>query len=294
MKVIFVVGLPRSGTTVFGQNLNKRVKSLYIGESHADSEFFQFKKHISKSRFLELIQFVKSRINLDHHFSTIWNSASKEIINSKRSKFFFKDWINFLYTFGSHAKLDCIIDDTPTNYFYLTNHNYSIKKFHIFAIKRDLRDIMKSHLNAPWSKNNNSSIYLFKYCYFMHLLSKIKSADNSSIIEYEKIGDFFDNIDQKNIVSEIEIEVYNNRLMKNFGRKATKDYEISNPEWVKDHLKKASKPFVKKENKRIHKPSFDNYILSIAQSKYFNIYIIKLIILTVAFIKSRIYRLKYD
>ena len=190
MKVIFIVGLPRSGTTVFGQNFSKRFNSLYLGESHADSQFFKGKNHIKKEVFINLINFVRKRIFLNDKLDQIWKEQNKFYIKSNKTRFTFEDWIEFLYSFGIKSKLDCIIDDTPTNYFYLNRPIYDQKKLYIFLIKRKLKDILSSHIKSPWGHNKVPGIFMFKYSYFYHLMLKIKNLPNSTILNYESIGIF--------------------------------------------------------------------------------------------------------
>ena len=243
MKVIFVVGLPRSGTTVFANELKKITTSFYIGESHASSYFGNSSNNsIDKEKFISLVDFVRKRCAFQDNQRHAWEAEVNRVLSNSKKKYTFEDWVCFLKEFGKSCDVECVIDDTPTNYFQLSSNCLNDKDVVWYVVKRDLYDVLSSHLKSPWGERPPCK-YLFKYAFFRYRLNDFLCNDRVFIVEYTRIAAFVkDSMENEYVLGGIKTAVSADVSFE-YGRRVSASSELLDREWVSSHLSKAGSAF---------------------------------------------------
>jgi len=151
-KPIFLVGCPRSGTTLVASRLNLHSKLAVTPESHffeiIDRSFFKIldyplnekklRKFFSRKRMIDF------EINFDHFYSIF--------IQSEKTRY---DVFNiFMYLFKEREKKNFWCEKTPQNLKYLNEILNYYPKAKIICIVRDGRDVALSLRKTPWRERN--------------------------------------------------------------------------------------------------------------------------------------------
>jgi hypothetical protein len=231
---VFVVGVPRSGTTVFSVKLAEATGIAMSPETHFMPEVYARLKHldVSEAKAVDraLDKFSTGRWFADLGLET--ESIKKEFLGCEQ-----RDWprlfatILRLYAVKSGASRWG--EKTPGHYRYVTELLRWYPNCHIIFIMRDPRAVVASNLRAPFSPSY--AWFIARRWREMWDIYQSHSADNRvSMVRYE---DFVTNPDY--VLSEIKcrIGVASTVHPKSMTVSGDKPQAIG---WRKQHLKSAA------------------------------------------------------
>tara|TARA_B100001121_G_scaffold309980_1_gene338863 strand:+ start:2619 stop:4181 length:1563 start_codon:yes stop_codon:yes gene_type:complete len=197
-KIIFVIGLPRSGTTLVHQILSSDTESFGFGESTIFSKFFE--NNIFNKSFLSKIL---ERKTMDEHIKKISNeignkyesiSNKKIFVDKMPSNFYWVGFIKLLFPNSKIIHISRNIKDNCLsiykNMFGSSDMDWSYSEQNIFKFVMNYRDIMKY-----WIGKYKEDIYEIRY----ENLVQNKVEETKKLFGFcemkwdEKIFDFYKN-----------------------------------------------------------------------------------------------------
>jgi len=195
-KIIFIVGLPRSGTTLVHQLLSSAEDTYGFGESIFFSKYFE--KNIFDQKFLSNIlnkkKIEEEIIKISNQIGQRYESmTSKNIYIDKMPPNFY--WIGFIKLLFPNSKIIHITRNIKDNYlsiyknlFGTTDMDWGYNEKNILRFIINYKDTMKY-----WKSLYKNSIYEIKY----EDLVKKKSEETKKLFDFcklkwdEKIFDFY-------------------------------------------------------------------------------------------------------
>jgi len=195
-KIIFIVGLPRSGTTLVHQLLSSAEDTYGFGESIFFSKYFE--KNIFDQKFLANIlnkkKIEEEIIKISNQIGQRYESmTSKNIYIDKMPPNFY--WIGFIKLLFPNSKIIHITRNIKDNYlsiyknlFGTTDMDWGYNEKNILRFIINYKDTMKY-----WKSLYKNSIYEIKY----EDLVKKKSEETKKLFDFcklkwdEKIFDFY-------------------------------------------------------------------------------------------------------
>ena len=177
-KIIFIVGLPRSGTTLLEQILSAHKKVFGAGE-------LDFLRQIINKNFVQDNKLLTQKINESHQLNN-------EEINNK--------YFDYLENLNKNSIVT--IDKGPQNFIWVGFIKLFFKNAKIIHSKRNLKDTFLSNYknnfaskDMDWTYDPSEIIKYFNYYYdIMNFWNKI-------------CGDFIYEVDYENIVNNNETEI---------------------------------------------------------------------------------------
>ena len=197
-KIIFIVGLPRSGTTLVHQILASAENTYGFGESIIFSKFFE--KNIFDESFLTKLLNKKTMeekiTNISHKIGAKYDSLStKDIFIDKMPVNFY--WVGFIKLLFPNSKVIHITRSIKDNCFSIyknmfgaSDMDWSYSEKNIFKFVVNYRDTMKY-----WKMKYQDYIYEIKY----EDLVQNKVEETKKLFSFcelkwdEKIFDFYKN-----------------------------------------------------------------------------------------------------
>ena len=177
-KIIFIVGLPRSGTTLLEQILSSHNEVFGAGE-------LDFLRKIINQYFVQDNKLLPQKIN-EHQLST------DTIVNDK--------YFNYLKNLDNNSMVT--IDKSPQNFIWIGFIKLFFKNAKIIHSKRNLKDTFLSNFKNNFASKDMDWTYdpsdIIKY---FHLY------DNYMKFWKKLCGDFIYDIDYENVVSNSEDQI---------------------------------------------------------------------------------------
>jgi hypothetical protein len=189
-KPIFIVGCPRSGTTLLASRLNLHSQIAVTPESHffemLDRKFFKILYYPLTNeklkKFLDRKRLTDFRIDFNT-FIAAFNQTEQKLFNV------FDTCMN-LYRIRENKKYWC--EKTPQNFKYLKQIFEYYANARVICIVRDGRDVAFSLSKAPWRERNMAIPALEWNEYAMYLFEalSIYSKANFLVLKFEEILQF--------------------------------------------------------------------------------------------------------
>ncbi len=218
-KIIFIVGLPRSGTTLVHQLLSSSDNTFGFGESRFLNEFFE--NNIFNENFLSKLlnkkNSEKELIKISNEIGEKYNSISKKNIFIDKMPPNY-NWIGFIKLIFPNSKVVHIkrnikdnILSIYKNYFGTRIMDWSYDENNIFNYWIHYNDIMKF-----WSKKYNNFVYQLSY----ENLVKNKEKETKNLYNFcelewnDKVFDFYKNAKTIRTVSinQVKKPIYKNSV----------------------------------------------------------------------------------
>ena len=179
-KIIFIVGLPRSGTTLLEQILSSHQKVFGAGE-------LDFLRQIINKNFVQDNKLLSQKISES-------NKSNSEEINNK--------YFDYLENLNKNSIVT--VDKGPQNFIWLGFIKLFFKNAKIIHSKRNLKDTFLSNY-----KNNFASKDMDWTYDPSQIVKYFNTYDDLMNFWKKTCGDFIYEVDYENIVNNNEIEVRN-------------------------------------------------------------------------------------
>tara|TARA_Y100000589_G_C27180685_1_gene640626 strand:+ start:1758 stop:2639 length:882 start_codon:yes stop_codon:yes gene_type:complete len=252
---VFVVGMPRSGTTLVSNLINASNK-IFIPE---ETRFF---RELSKSSKLNL-DFRESYFNSNKIYYKSWQLSSSVILKIK-GKSSFKDIFEELIKALLNKQNKNIQwgEKTPIHFMHLNE----ILKFYPDAkfihIIRDPRDVFNSLISADWAFAFPYSRRIDQYNYSADLFLRNPYPQNLYSIKFEEL--LKDPVlITKNIYKFLGLS-YSKKVIENFNKSNNLNFSLKYEPWKKNNIKHID------ENKIFKWKNTRNSALNIYLSKVFS------------------------
>jgi len=173
-KIIFIIGMPRSGTSLIEQVLSAHDEVAGAGE----------------------LSFLTEAINKEFFIKS--NEFDSSLISSEKLKIIQKFYIDKINQFGYSEKY--IVDKAPLNFKWAGFIKKIFPNSYIINCNRDPMDICWSNYKQYYSSSNLAFAYNLKnlaqyynlYCEYMFFWQKILGEKNLLNIEYETLTENFE------------------------------------------------------------------------------------------------------
>lgn len=185
-KPIFIVGVPRSGTTLLAQLLNASGQIYFPFETH----FFQL---VNNKTWMQkedgFSAFFSSKLN---HYEQYYgySLAEKRLLRQKtRSARTKREFLSIICQYEANKKrVERWGEKTPGHIAHINDILESFPECKIVAIIRDPRDIYLSMLKVPWGlKNVYKIVKRYKTSYQKVLKYRKMFSDSILIVKYEDL-----------------------------------------------------------------------------------------------------------
>lgn len=256
--MIFIVGMPRSGTTLLNYILHAHSKISIAPETHFFDKFFNKYKNILSYSPNKKIEMLNSYLNgEDIEILDFTKEEKKEIIDSTILSDFKlkKTFYEILNKYSEKTNSKIFGEKTPAHLEYIETINKWFPNAKFIIIYRDPRDVCLSLKNVPWN-NGNSETNAKRWNKYIELSNKYKQNNQISPklleIKYEElISNPIEVV--KEICSHIEVS-YEEQMLKYYENITTKSKELELVTW-----KNKNKESIDKNNfnKWISKLSLD-------------------------------------
>lgn len=228
MQIVFIVGLPRSGTTlvqqILGSATNKRV---FVGpETHFFRSIKWYFKGDNKNSMMLFLSTILYSLRMRNYIPGIYRFKNSEVIKA----------------FHKHLKnkrdYDIVVEKTPDHYQYYDLIKKYIPEAKWVFVQRNFGDIERStaKLMDIWYGEsllfNNSNFLITKYVAFEILLLRLKEDQNIFALNYDRLTD--------SQVSKDEIQALGNYIGANFSLELTDQSLIEKSEFWKVNNKSGS------------------------------------------------------
>ena len=165
-KIIFIIGLPRSGTTLVHQLLSSANDSYGLGESIIFNKFFE--KNIFDKKFI-LNLFNKKKmeeeiIKISNEMGNAYNLITdKNILIDKMPPNFY--WVGFIKLLFPNAKIIHTSRNVKDNFISIYKNLYGTKDMDWSYSQSNILKFIKNYNNmmSYWKQSYKNSIYELKY-----------------------------------------------------------------------------------------------------------------------------------
>jgi len=168
-NIIFIVGFPRSGTTLLASILNKHSNITVPPETHFFSRFsrsISFPVEMKKCSEVVTSLISYNRIK-DLELTEKEVIENLNLVNDKIEK---SDlFIALIQAYGKRYNTSCFVEKTPVHMLETEKLIQMFPNIKIISLVRDGRDSILSLLNAPWH-HNNVSRHAAEWSYRMELI----------------------------------------------------------------------------------------------------------------------------
>ncbi len=162
---VFVIGAPRSGTTLTGKILGRHSTIYSPGESHffediwtRQKQFGQLQSNTQISDAVEQLTTLFGRYNFPETQALVDNIVSaNQVINDVQYQGggYAALYQSFMAPLAKHTQKSRVCDDTPKHLFYVDNIFQLFPKAKVIACVRDPRDFLCSY-KYYWRKSTES------------------------------------------------------------------------------------------------------------------------------------------
>ena len=193
MKKIFVVGCPRSGTTLIQTILGSHDNIYTCKETH----FFQRIRRVGKSKVLDYLVLSQNRILEWYELFSTHNELLKEYnlnrVKTPRSAVVFLD--QFMTSEANARAKSAWVEKTPSHLFYVPWIKRYIPSAQIVHIIRDGRDVVASLVDAArrfphdraWKKFADLDVAINVYNRYLKESSKYIGKKDHIFVDYEQV-----------------------------------------------------------------------------------------------------------
>lgn len=246
---VFIVGMPRSGTTLLSNLLNASEEIYFPQETHFFSQLNKFKKNEGKLKKT----FEKFYLNKNEIYFKSWNldiNKIEELAGLNEKELFEK--LIYLLQLQNKKQFENWGEKTPIHFVYIPQ----ILKFYPNAkfihIIRDPRDVFNSMIASSWVKifPFEEKINQFKISSGLHLSNK----ENIISIKYE---DLVLNTEKtlKEIFSFSNLN-YTEKILSNFNKEENLNFSEKFEPWKKNNKKNIDKKNIFKWKNEKEKPLY--------------------------------------
>jgi len=256
--MVFIVGMPRSGTTLLNYILHTHSKISIAPETHFFDKFFSKYENFNSYSHSKKIELLNSYLNNeDIEILDFTKEEKKQIIdNAVLSDFELKKtFYEILKKYSEKNNSKILGEKTPAHLEYIEILNKWFPNAKFIIIYRDPRDVCLSLKNVPWN-NGNSETNARRWNRYIELSNKYKQNNQISSklleIQYEELILTPISIIKK-ICSHIEVS-YEEQMLKYYENTTIKSKELKLVTW-----KDKNKESIDKNNfnKWINKLSLD-------------------------------------
>ena len=252
---VFIIGMPRSGTTLVS-NLINASEEIYIPE---ETHFFQLKSQWNKKSF---DTFKNDFLDLDKNTylkGLDITNKDKNIINKSSS---YKEIFESICKLKAKKKgIDRWGEKTPIHFEYIDEINEYFPRAKFVNIIRDPRDVINSILASGWG---NDQIYRRLSMYKQNIKKYNVEQKNILNIKYEELVKNPENT-VKSIYKFLGLH-FNNEILNTFYLTSNQNFSLKNEPWKKNNLNpinddNAFKWKRTKSNKEIQRNKFISWYL---------------------------------
>ena len=175
IPTFFIVGMPRSGTTLLSFILDAHTQIAVAPETHY---FTKFHDNITNPR--EILEKFKSSKYADNLMIDNWNNMN---ISTSAELF-----LSLLLSYSKYKSLKYVGEKTPAHFSHLEEIRRVIPSSKVIMILRDPVDIFNSLNKTPWGKTNLWRFYvrLRKYQNIVANAQK-RNDDTVFVVKYEEL-----------------------------------------------------------------------------------------------------------
>lgn len=257
---LFIVGMPRSGTTLVSNMLNASGQ-IYIGsETHFYQIFDIWKK--KKRKFLTKKDFISFFFDSACNPYLQYLDLSSEELNEIKQNSYRDVGGNLLLELlcsmeARKKKINRWGEKTPGHFEYI---DYLLRDFdttRIINIIRDPRDVFLSLSKVDWS-NKNPLTFCLRYKKNIEVVKKYINSNYFKLIKYEDlVANPEDNM--KEICFFMDI-TYSNKIIKNFNKSENINYDVLKEPWKANNAGKLNQSNFGKWKKDISNKKIYSFI----------------------------------
>tara|TARA_A100001011_G_scaffold352661_1_gene393621 strand:+ start:45468 stop:46391 length:924 start_codon:yes stop_codon:yes gene_type:complete len=232
---VFIVGMPRSGTTILSNLLNATQNIYFPPETHYYQLIKKFYSKKSKNPYLDFINLTRNKYFSEFKFSDYEIDNLKNlIINYPKSQISSELLKKICISKSLEKNIKRWGEKTPIHFYFLNKIFSDFQDCKVINVIRDPRDVIASNRSAKWKrifdlhrklvqyKNN------YKYC---HSYPETKVLN----IKYEDLVSK-PNVILKKVCKFLEIN-YNPKIMDTFYKKKHLNFDVQNEPWKVNNLK---------------------------------------------------------
>lgn len=234
---IFIVGLPRSGTTLVSNLLNS-TKDIYIGtETHFFQVYAQWLKgKFSKTKGLSFVDYYFNKRAKSNSYLQYFPYSEQEFDTLYR-KCKETDNLNEILRTICNSQNDNDRrwgEKTPGHFEFMNQICDVDERVNVICVTRDPRDVYLSHLNVQWSNKNPYSFYL-RVKKLHRVVEKYKNNNRFFIIRYE---DLIQHPDETLLTLFGNVGLrYDSNILTKFGEATNRNFDLTKEPWKKNNLK---------------------------------------------------------
>ncbi len=250
---IFIVGMPRSGTTLLSNLLNASEEIYFPQETHFFSQLDKYKKNKSKLKN----SFNNFYFNKNEIYFKSWNLDSQKIdgLNSYNEKELFEDLICLLQK-QNKKQFESWGEKTPIHFVYINEILKIYPKAKFVHIIRDPRDVFISMIASSWVKifPFEEKISQYKISCQIHL----STHENICSVKYEDLVKEPEK-NLKKIFSFTNLN-YTDQILQNFNKDENLNFSEKFEPWKKNNKNSIDAKSMFKWKKKVDRPL--NYYIS--------------------------------
>lgn len=257
---LFVVGMPRSGTTLL-TNLINASDEIYIGgESHFYPIKYQWEK---KSTYLSgnVYQFAKfyfSHRNFKKHLDFEESTIHSMLLETQNFTSF-SEFLNLICSYSSFKRnVQRWGEKSPMHFKYLDEILTDFPDTKIINIFRDPRDVFDSIEKVNWNTNlSNPYYFCVVFCQNMKIVDLYKDNPNYSIVKYEDLVSNSSN-HLPDIFKFINIK-YDDSILYKFTQEQYLNFNVAKEPWKKQNSRLIDKNNIFKWKKNYSDSNSNTY-----------------------------------
>lgn len=231
---VFIVGMPRSGTTLISNMLNASSEIFFDFETHVFEVFHKWKKKGSAHSFVDFYFNIHANTNPNFQYLPFEKSEIERIIIESKKCNSIDKTIELICSFGSNKReIQRWGEKTPGHFKHISEMLEVFPSARVINVVRDPRDVYYSQYDLIWGKKNPLS-FCKLYKKNFAVLENHNSSPYFKSFKYEELLENPEGI-LESVCDFLQIS-YSYELITNF-----QDYKNLNFDVIKEPWKKNNK-----------------------------------------------------